>query len=79
MGLHLVYDFNRLIRDNEFGKAGELATGLGFAPEDIQSYLNDTNVFPEFGGNVELDTVQSLTLDPAALCRYCSPEPFRSI
>jgi hypothetical protein len=67
-----VYDFNRLIRDNEFGKAGELATGLGFAPEDIQSYLNDTNVFPEFGGNVELDTVQSFVPPPPAP----DPQPY---
>jgi hypothetical protein len=59
-----VDEFNSLIREGKFGEAGVLATGLGFTPEQIQSYLNDTNVFPEFGGGVTLETVQSIVSPP---------------
>jgi hypothetical protein len=59
-----VEKFNSLIREGKFGEAGVLATGLGFTPEQIQSYLNDTNVFPEFGGGVTLKTVQSIVSPP---------------
>jgi hypothetical protein len=59
-----VEKFNSLIREDKFGEAGVLATGLGFTPEQIQSYLNDTNVFPEFGGGVTLETVQSIVSPP---------------
>jgi len=57
-----VDEFNRLIRTGDpanWQKAGELATSFGFTPEDVLPYLNDPNIFPEFAGGVELETVQS--------------------
>jgi hypothetical protein len=54
-----VEKFNSLIREGLFGEAGVLATEAGFTPEQVLPYLNDPNIFPEFGGNVTLDTVKS--------------------
>jgi hypothetical protein len=54
-----VETFNSLIREGKFGEAGVLATEEGFSPEQVLPYLNDPNIFPEFGGNVTLDTVKS--------------------
>lgn len=54
-----VEKFNSLIREGKFGEAGVLATNSGFTPEQVLPYLNDPNIFPEFGGNVTLDTVKS--------------------
>jgi hypothetical protein len=54
-----VETFNSLIRANNFDEAGKLATSSGFTPEQVLTYLNDPNIFPEFGGNVTLDTVKS--------------------
>ena len=54
-----VEKFNSLIREGKFGEAGVLATKSGFTPEQVLPYLNDPNIFPEFGGNVTLDTVKS--------------------
>jgi hypothetical protein len=54
-----VEKFNSLIREGKFGEAGVLVTEAGFTPEQVLPYLNDPNIFPEFGGNVTLETVQS--------------------
>jgi hypothetical protein len=59
-----VEKFNNLIRTGNFKEAGEFATSLGFTPEQIRSYLNDPNVFPEFGGGVTSETVQSFVPKP---------------
>jgi hypothetical protein len=64
-----VEEFNRLIRTGDpanWQKAGELATSSGFTPEQVLTYLNDPNIFPEFGGNVTLDTVKSFVPKPPA-------------
>jgi hypothetical protein len=64
-----VDEFNRLIRTGDpanWQKAGELATSFGFSPEQVLPYLNDPNIFPEFGGNVTLDTVKSFVPKPPA-------------
>jgi len=58
--------FNSLIRTGNFKEAGELATSSGFTPEQVLTYLNDPNIFPEFGGNVTLDTVKSFVPKPPA-------------
>jgi ABC-type transport system substrate-binding protein len=58
--------FNSLIRTGNFKEAGELATEAGFTPEQVLTYLNDPNIFPEFGGNVTLDTVKSFVPKPPA-------------
>jgi hypothetical protein len=47
-------------------EAGVLATEAGFTPEQVLTYLNDPNIFPEFGGNVTLDTVKSFVPKPPA-------------
>jgi hypothetical protein len=57
-----VEEFNRLIRTYDLDNwkiAGEIATNAGFTPEQVLTYLNDVNIFPEFGGGVTLETVQS--------------------
>jgi hypothetical protein len=59
-----VDEFNRLIRAGNFDEAGKLATSFGFTPEQVLPYLNDPNIFPEFGGNVTLDTVKSFVPQP---------------
>jgi hypothetical protein len=59
-----VEKFNSLIREDKFGEAGVLATSFGFTPEQVLPYLNDPNIFPEFGGNVTLDTVKSFVPQP---------------
>jgi hypothetical protein len=61
-----VEKFNSLIRANNFDEAGVLATNSGFTPEQVLTYLNDPNIFPEFGGNVTLDTVKSFVPKPPA-------------
>jgi hypothetical protein len=61
-----VEKFNSLIREGLFGEAGVLATEAGFTPEQVLPYLNDPNIFPEFGGNVTLDTVKSFVPKPPA-------------
>jgi hypothetical protein len=61
-----VETFNSLIREGLFGEAGVLATEAGFTPEQVLPYLNDPNIFPEFGGNVTLDAVQSFVPKPPA-------------
>jgi hypothetical protein len=62
-----VEKFNNLIRANNFDEAGVLATNSGFTPEQVLTYLNDPNIFPEFGGNVTLDTVKSFVPKPPAV------------
>jgi hypothetical protein len=64
-----VEEFNRLIRTGDpanWQEAGELVTEAGFTPEQVLPYLNDPNIFPEFGGGVTLDTVQSFVPKPPA-------------
>jgi hypothetical protein len=61
-----VETFNSLIREGKFDEAGVLATEEGFSPEQVLPYLNDPNIFPEFGGNVTLDTVKSFVPKPPA-------------
>jgi hypothetical protein len=61
-----VEEFNRLIREGLFDEAGLLVTEAGFTPEQVLPYLNDPNIFPEFGGNVTLETVQSFVPKPPA-------------
>jgi hypothetical protein len=63
-----VEEFNRLIRTGDpanWQKAGELATSFGFTPEQVLTYLNDPNIFPEFAGGVTLDTVKSCSTAPS--------------
>jgi hypothetical protein len=54
-----VDEFNSLIRDDKFREAAAFAQSQGFTPDQVLTYLNDPNIFPEFGGNVTLDTVKS--------------------
>jgi hypothetical protein len=61
-----VEEFNSLIREGKFDEAGVLVTEAGFTPEQVLPYLNDPNIFPEFGGGVTLDTVKSFVPKPPA-------------
>jgi hypothetical protein len=71
-----VEEFNRLIRTGDpanWQKAGELATSFGFTPEQVLTYLNDPNIFPEFGGGVTLDTVQSFVPEDKGIATVLPP------
>jgi hypothetical protein len=71
-----VEEFNRLIRTGDpanWQKAGELATSSGFTPEQVLTYLNDPNIFPEFGGGVTLDTVQSFVPEDKGIATVLPP------
>jgi hypothetical protein len=71
-----VETFNSLIRTGDpanWQKAGELATSSGFTPEQVLTYLNDPNIFPEFGGGVTLDTVQSFVPEDKGIATVLPP------
>jgi hypothetical protein len=71
-----VEEFNRLIRTGDpanWQKAGELATSSGFTPEQVLTYLNDPNIFPEFGGGVTLDTVKSFVPEDKGIATVLPP------
>jgi hypothetical protein len=68
-----VETFNSLIREGKFGEAGVLATNSGFTPEQVLPYLNDPNIFPEFGGNVTLDTVKSFVPEDKGIATVLPP------
>jgi hypothetical protein len=71
-----VEKFNSLIRTGDpanWQKAGELVTEAGFTPEQVLPYLNDPNIFPEFGGGVTLDTVQSFVPEDKGIATVLPP------
>jgi hypothetical protein len=68
-----VETFNSLIREGLFGEAGVLATEAGFTPEQVLPYLNDPNIFPEFGGNVTLDAVKSFVPEDKGIATVLPP------
>jgi hypothetical protein len=68
-----VETFNSLIREGLFEEAGLLATEEGFSPEQVLPYLNDPNIFPEFGGGVTLDTVQSFVPEDKGIATVLPP------